>query len=456
MHAIAVAALSARQLAQAAARAGLEVVALDAFGDRDTCAAASRWVPIGASGALRIDAARLLDALRSLARSGAVQGWVVGSGFEACPELLEQGAALLPLLGTAGADVRRVRDPKTFFDTLDALGIAHPEVRLDSAGLGEGWLIKDFGACGASHIRHAGDAPDRSPIFSLSGTRQPKAGAFRVPESGLCSLSLRERAGVRVYAQREAAGTPMSATFIGNGRRALLLGCNRQIVRPFDGGPYRFHGVIGPLAVPAPVRREIARMLDALTAAFALRGLGSLDFLLDGHTVRVLEVNPRPPASLALYPRVGDQPVFRAHLAACAADGDSDFPDNPWRTGAARDAAAASAAAAADAAADADADVDVDADTISAAEQPVRGTEIIFAPRPVRLSATAAAQLATLPATHDLPRDASPGSHATHFAPGEPLCSVSASGADLASVSAELARRRDAVLDILQVPETVE
>ena len=138
---------------------------------------------------------------------------------------------------------------------------------------------------------------------------------------------------------------------------------------------------------------------------------------------------------------------------ADSSDGDSDFPDDPWRTGAARDAAAASAAAAAAAAA---ADVDVDAATISAAEQPVRGTEIIFAPRPVRLSAAAAAQLASLPATHDLPRGATPGSHATHFAPGEPLCSVSASGADLASVSAELARRRDAVLDILQVPETVE
>jgi predicted ATP-grasp superfamily ATP-dependent carboligase len=236
----------------------------------------------------------------------------------------------------------------------------------------------------------------------------------------------------------------MSATFIGNGRRALLLGCNQQIVLEFEGGPYRFHGVIGPLAVPAPVRRELARMLDALTEAFALRGLGSLDFLLDGQTIRVLEVNPRPSASLELYPQVGDRPVLRAHLAACAADGNGNLPDDPWRRGAMRD--------------DANAEVDAIAATVgvSAAEQAVHGTEIVFAPHPVRLTAAAAAQLARLPATHDLPRGAEAGAHATHFAPGEPLCSVSASGADAASVLRELARRRDAVLDILQTLETVE
>jgi uncharacterized protein len=386
VHAIAVAALSARQLAQAGAQAGLDVVALDVFGDRDTCAAASRWVPIGASASLRIDAAALLDALRSLALRGTVQGWVAGSGFEAQPELLEQGAALLPLLGTAVADVRRVRDPKTFFGTLDALRIAHPEVRHGVAGLGAGWLVKDFAACGATHIRRAGST-------ALTRTQ---------------------------YAQREAAGTPMSATFIGDGRRTRLLGCNQQIVRPFPDGPFRYHGVIGPLPMPAPVQSEIAQMLDALTEAFALRGLGSLDFLLDGATIHVLEVNPRPSASLEMYPCVGDQPVLLAHLAACSVDARSHLPCEPWHRGA------------------------------------VRGTEIVFAPHPLRLGAAAVTRLAGLPATHDLPRGPAAGAPATHFAPGEPLCSVSAGGADAASVSEQLARRRDAVLDILQSLETIE
>jgi uncharacterized protein len=413
VHSIAVAALSARQLAQAGAQAGLEVVALDVFGDRDTRAAAARWLPVGTSGSLCIDAAALLEALRCLARGGAVQGWVAGSGFEAQPELLEQGAALLPLLGTAGADVRRVRDPKAFFGTLDALGIPHPEVRHGAAGLGAGWLIKNFGACGASHIRRADAGAAGSSGVSTLFRARTAAGVSAARE-----LSEGE------YAQREAAGAPMSATFIGNGRRARLLGCNQQIVRPHDAGPYRYHGVIGPLPVPAPVRHEIGRMLDALTEAFTLRGLGSLDFMLNGQDIRVLEVNPRPSASMELYPQVGDRPVLRAHLAACAAAGDGGLPVDPRRG--------------------------------NDAEPRVRGTEIVFAPHPVRLSGEAAARLASLRATHDLPRGPDAGTHATHFAPGEPLCSVGASGADATRVSEQLAQRRDAVLDVLRSLETIE
>lgn len=50
MQTIAVAAISARAMAEAAASDGFKVVALDLFGDVDTRRAASRWMPIGASG----------------------------------------------------------------------------------------------------------------------------------------------------------------------------------------------------------------------------------------------------------------------------------------------------------------------------------------------------------------------------------------------------------------------
>ena len=102
MARIAVAALSARALAEAAQRDGHEVLALDLFGDRDTRAAASLgWAGIGESQALRIDAERLLTALRGAAAQGA-EGWVCGSGFDGLPELLAQGQAILPLWGKIG------------------------------------------------------------------------------------------------------------------------------------------------------------------------------------------------------------------------------------------------------------------------------------------------------------------------------------------------------------------
>jgi predicted ATP-grasp superfamily ATP-dependent carboligase len=75
---------------------------------------------------------------------------------------------------------------------------------------------------------------------------------------------------------------------------------------------------------------------------------------------------------------------------------------------------------------------------------PVRGSEIVFARAPLRLDPQGAALLAAGPGIHDLPR---PGaSFATH----DPLCTISAAGADPAALRAELAHRRDALLQSLE------
>ena len=372
---LALAAISARPLAEAAAREGFKAIALDLFGDRDTLSAASEWLPIGAPETLRIDARKLLDALSSLARRGDVHGWVAGAGFDGQSELLAQGAARLPLIGTAPADQRRVRDPATFFGFLKACGFAYPPVRHHGATHAAGWLAKDAGGCGGWHITRA----------------EPAAPAPRSPQR---------------YLQREVRGVSMSATYIANGRDAVLLGFNEQIVRPLGARPWVYHGVLGPVPVTEAVRSEVGAALRALTPTFALRGLGSLDFLLDGDRVLVLEVNPRPPASLELYPRVGGGGVLRAHLRACQL---GELP------------ALATAASAL-----------------------VNGHQIVFAPHALHLDDGTLTHWATASQLHDQPRAA------TRFAAGEPLCSVSACGADAASVKTELAHRSAAVLRTLE------
>jgi uncharacterized protein len=372
---LALAAISARPLAEAAAREGFKATALDLFGDRDTLSAAGEWLPIGAPEALRIDAKKLLDTLSSLARRGDVHGWVAGAGFDGQSELLAQGAARLPLIGTAPADQRRVRDPATFFGFLKACGFSYPPVRHHGATQAAGWLAKDAGGCGGWHITRA----------------EPAAPAPRSPQR---------------YLQREARGVSMSATYIANGRDAVLLGFNEQIVRPLGALPWVYHGVLGPVPVTEAVRSEVGAALRALTPTFALRGLGSLDFLLDGDRVLILELNPRPPASLALYRRVGSGGVLGAHLRACQ---HGELP-----------ALARSVSA------------------------PVHGHQIVFAPRALRLDAATLACWAAGVYLHDQPRAA------TRFACGEPVCSVSASGADADSVKTELARRSDAVLRTLE------
>lgn len=366
---IAVAALSARALVLSVRQGGERCAALDLFGDQDTRRAAEAWWPIGDASSMAIDGDRLLAALDRLAGDGRVRGWVAGSGFEGRPELLEAGAALLPLWGTEGAAVRRLRDPRAFFGFLREAGIAHPPVRHEAPADPAGWLLKDGGGCGGWQVRRAaaGDAP-----------------------------------GPLAYWQAERRGAcPMSATFVADGRRARVLGFNLQLVDERPARPYVFRGVIGPVPVADAIRARVADAASAIAQRHGLLGLGSLDFLLHEDRAEVIEVNPRPPASAALYAREG---AWRAHRLACTRG------------------------------------------VLEAVTTPagVRGLETVFAPRALRWTAAAARFAARSHRVHDLP------AAGTAFAAGDPVCSVSAGGRDAAAVQAALARRRALVLNLLE------
>ena len=384
MTVLAVAALSARMLAEAATDDGFEVVALDLFGDADTRRASSRWCAIGEPASLRIDEALLLPALGALARRADVAGWIAGSGFEGRTDLLERAAALLPLIGTQADAVKRVREPALFFGFLDSQGIAHPAVRLAAPEDAVGWLHKDAHGCGGWHIRRLGSTPDAAAPEALGGHR---------------------------YFQREMHGTPMSATFIANGSDASVLGFNRLIVRSSAMRPFVFCGAVGPVPLPRNVAAPVITAVRALAAAFSLRGLGSLDFMLEGETFGVLELNPRPPASMALYRRqhfpAAAHGVLAAHVRACV---EGELPQWPAHT----------------------------------ANDAVAGTEIVFAARPLWLDERATMRLAARADCHDLP------SAAMRFEAGDPLCSVSASGANADDVRALLDRGREAVHQSLE------
>jgi uncharacterized protein len=162
--------------------------------------------------------------------------------------------------------------------------------------------------------------------------------------------------------------------------------------------PFVFCGVVGPVPTDAALTRRVEQAVRALATEFGLCGLVSLDFMLQGDAFAVLEINPRPPASVALY---RDQRPIEAHLRACR-EGVLPARAPPTLT---------------------------------------HGTEIVFAQRALRLGSAAARELAARPQCHDLPRAGSV------FAAGEPLCSVSAQGSSVDEVVAQLARRRDAVLN---------
>jgi uncharacterized protein len=376
---IAVASISARALAEAAAREGFGVVALDVFGDLDTVRAATRWQSIGAPQMLQLDGMLLLDALEQIARDDEAQGWIAGSGFEGQPELLAAASRRLPLIGNDAATVRRVRDPHVFFGALDAHGVAYPPVRYDAPADLRGWLRKDFAGCGGWQVQRAEQAGDHA-------------------------------LGATQYLQRWHDGAPMSATFIADGKRARMLGCNLQLSREVGRAPFAWRGVIGPLPVSDAVQVQVMAALQVLVGAFGLRGLCSLDFLLrePGPRVEVLEINPRPPASLDLYSSHG-LPVIDAHLRACEGQGLDTLPTMPPLS--------------------------------------PRGSAVVFARHDMMIGPAAAQWLAAQAHVQDVP------SRASSFLAQAPVCSVSASGDDIAAVQEQLQQRADALLGALETFE---
>jgi predicted ATP-grasp superfamily ATP-dependent carboligase len=370
-----VAGQSARLMAETAARDGYRVIAMDAFGDIDTRRASLLWVPIATPGSLQIDPALVLGALREVAGTRGVIGWIAGADLEAHPELLIEGASLLPLIGTPAEAVERLREPAEFFATLISLELPHPDTRLARPADTEGWLRKHARAAGGWHIRRASDE-DLEP----------------------------DEARWRPYYQRETAGAPMSALALTNGQATEVVGFNELTVRPRGTHPHVFGGALGPVTLNPTLRSALADACDRLAKAFGLRGLFSLDFLLDGDRYFVLEINPRPTASLALY--APHLPLIRAHVEASLGGELMRCPQEAPTT--------------------------------------VHGTEIVYARADGVVSARASGWLAGQPDTHDLPVPGAP------LSAGSPLCSLSARGPDAAAVRATLARRREAVLHALK------
>ncbi|HJV25860.1 MAG TPA: ATP-grasp domain-containing protein [Aromatoleum sp.] len=386
---LAVAALSARMLAEVARGSGFRTVALDLFGDRDTRRAAEAWFPIGETARLVIDCEALTDALRRSREAGA-EAWVAGSGFDGCPELLAAGAEVLPLAGNTAEVVARVRNPALFFGRLAALGIPHPETRCDCPPSPLGWLRKNAASSGGWDVQIA--------RVEKAGVGFPAGGDTSGPAPGRAS---------RIYYQRIAPGVAMSALFLADGRRSRLLGVNRQTVRPFGDRPFIFRGCIGPIGVAPAVQRTLGAMLDALTADFGLRGLNGLDFLLNGDEIRVIELNPRPPASVALYGKALPEGLLRAHVEASLYGR-------------------------------------LDGIAPAAGSARPRGFETVFAKREWEIDAWASDALLQRTWCHDVPVAG------TRIARGEPLCTVSAVGDNPAEVEAQLRRRRQQIPFVME------
>ena len=89
-----------------------------------------------------------------------------------------------------------------------------------------------------------------------------------------------------------------------------------QWAAPTPSSPFRYGGAAGPVAIDPPQRQEIARAVAAMASELDLVGLNSADFLVSADAVWLIEINPRPGATLDVF-ESNEAPLFARHVAAC-------------------------------------------------------------------------------------------------------------------------------------------
>jgi len=288
---------STRAAAESAAKAGFDVVAIDAFGDLDQHPAVRSLVLPRDNGAPFM-AQAAAEAVRGIAADAAVYLSPFENHLRAI-EALTSGPSTSfragrELWGNPPDVLRRVRDPFLLAGTLGRRGFATPLTRVDvppEFAAHKEWLVKPFRS-GGGH-----------------GVKRWTPGAS-VP-SGF-------------YAQERIGGVPASIVFVAARGRAVPLGISRQLIgdAAFGASGYQYCGNVLASADDEVITERAVESLIALardvTEQFGLVGLNGLDCIIRDEVPYAIEVNPRWCSSMELVERQYGVSMFGVHAAACA------------------------------------------------------------------------------------------------------------------------------------------
>ncbi len=277
-------ATSARSLIASARRGSIRVQAFDCFADADSLPEVVGSVSGDLDG---FEAEELLPAVDAYLCRSTVAGIVVGSGFEQQPALLDALATRAPLLGNHGAIVSELKSPIGLQDIVTQLGFNTPAVQTEGLCPAGRWLLKRIGGCGGQHVRRA---------------------------------SVGERCPSGHYFQMQVDGQSGSALFLANGVDGQLLGVSGHWqVQVLEEPDFRHAGLATSTVEPG-CRQTLQRLVAGLTKSAGLRGLNGVDFIrrADG-ALLVIEVNPRPTASIDLFDATPPF-LFSRHVQACHGD----------------------------------------------------------------------------------------------------------------------------------------
>ncbi len=297
---------SVRSLACSAERAGWSVHAADLFGDADLRAIATNAVAVG--GRDRHYPESLVEAVATFPPAP----WCYTGALENHPRLIAELAGTRPLLGTSPDAARAVRDHRRLAEVVRRAGLGFPDTfATPSAVPRDGsFLVKPLASAGGRGIA----LWDRA-----TGPRDPETHIW----------------------QRCVAGDSWAAAFVVDRRgQPRLWGTSRQLVGLgwCHARPWAYCGSLDvPLAsLAAPLRDQFERLGHALAEAFAAAGLAGLigaDLVVEpSGRAHVIEINPRPTASMELVERATGESLAAVHLAACGAEPPRPVAASPTTT----------------------------------------------------------------------------------------------------------------------------
>lgn len=296
--AVLIAAFSGRSLAQSARRAGFRPLVVDAFGDLDMREAAEDFRVLDGAMQSGFHTKPVVAALTELAQSSTTPpiGLVLGSGFEDKPRLVAALASRFRLLGPDAKTLAECKDPRSFFAVLDELSVPHPKTQIDAPSRDEAldWISKRVGGSGGRHIRDCTVRP------------KPKARARRYFQKRISGTRYSIGAMLDVPGKTDGSSSSFSPT--------------RQWTAPSRKHPYRFGGCVSGPEIEEGILRELTNIAYSVSKKLNLAGSVSFDFIVRHGEPFLLEVNPRPGASLdVLDDANGAQ--FRQHVAAWTGTG---------------------------------------------------------------------------------------------------------------------------------------
>ena len=266
---------SARILAEMAIAAGHEPLVIDCFGDADTRRLALDYQQVES-----LTLEQVQPAVNAFKQRHHITEIIYGSGFEQYSHTLDYLAEQAVLLGNPPALFRQIQHKADFVRQLQALNIPHPQTCF-TAPNGDGWLFKPLLGAGGKGIKN-----------------------YRPGDTNLTQLG---------FWQQYLSGQAMSITFIAADKKIWPLGINRQWTLPLEEQPFRFSGISSNAELSDTHYLRLLEWLLRLQEIYPMRGLGSLDFILQDSGCYVLEINPRIPASAHFY----GAPVFDWHRQAC-------------------------------------------------------------------------------------------------------------------------------------------